>query len=535
MRTLLRLVVATCAVSIVAVMAGGGQASAHAVLDSSSPAASTVLETPPSEIRLSFNEAVESSLLEVRLFGADQDEIVISAPERSPRDASVVTAAVPTLGDGVYVVVWRVMSADGHPATGAFPFEIGRTTSGTASDLVADVLSGLDDSSPLEVPLTIARFVAFVAMVGLIGALFFTWGTSLSGEPVMRRWFAANLAMLLVGTFGIMALQGGYVTGRSWEAVLDASLWSDVLDTRVGVASLVRAAMIVCWGALYLVLHRSREGWWQNCAVVVAAVSVLTFSVSGHAGAASWPAVFIVVDAVHFGAVGAWVGGLVALYLLRRHDGVDVRRFSRLATRALPVVVVTGAAQGLHLMEGIDDVTGTRYGQLLFAKVAFVAVLVLAGAAARRRIVSHSAEPIVSILRFDMVLVVAVLAVTSVLVGTPPGSGGNPADRTFSSTQMQADVLVDLTVVPARVGAAEVHVILTPPGGALAPALDVSVQFSLPDSGIPAIPVSMVELGPNHWSGVVQFAYRGQWSMKVQVEDAPGSTIAYDAIVDVTG
>lgn len=531
----MRTLVAACALSALAVMVGGGQASAHAVLDSSSPAASTVLETPPGEIRLSFNEAVESSLLEVRLFGGDGEEIVISAPQRSPRDASVVTAAVPVLDDGVYVVVWRVMSADGHPATGAFPFEIGRTTSGTGSDLVADVLSGLDDSSPLEVPLTIARFMAFVAMVGLIGALLFSWGTSLSAEPVMRTWFAANLVMLLVGTFGIVALQGGYVTGRSWEAVLDASLWSDVLATRVGLASLVRFAMIVGWGALFLAVHRSREAWWQNVAVIVAAVSVLTFSVSGHAGAAPWPGVFVVVDAVHFAAVGAWVGGLAALYLLRGHDGVDAGRFSRTATRALPIVVVTGAAQGLHLMEGIDDLTGTRYGQLLLAKVAMVAVLALAGAAARRRIVSRSAAPIASILRFDLVLVLAVLAVTSVLVGTPPGTSDNPADRTFTSTQIQADVLVDLTVVPTRVGAAEVHVILTPPGGALAPALDVAVRFSLPDRGIPAIPVSMVELGPNHWSGIVQFPYGGSWSMRVQVEDAPGSTIAYDAVVEVAG
>jgi copper transport protein len=245
--------------------------------------------------------------------------------------------------------------------------------------------------------------------------------------------------------------------------------------------------------------------------------------------------VFVVVDAVHFAAVGAWVGGLAALYLLRGHDGVDAGRFSRTATRALPIVVVTGAAQGLHLMEGIDDLTGTRYGQLLLAKVAMVAVLALAGAAARRRIVSRSAAPIASILRFDLVLVLAVLAVTSVLVGTPPGTSDNPADRTFTSTQIQADVLVDLTVVPTRVGAAEVHVILTPPGGALAPALDVAVRFSLPDRGIPAIPVSMVELGPNHWSGIVQFPYGGSWSMRVQVEDAPGSTIAYDAVVEVAG
>lgn len=512
-----------------------GTASAHAVLDSSSPAASTVLESSPSEIRLSFNEDVESSLLEIRLFGADQEEILLSAAERAPQDASQVRADVPRLDAGVYVVVWRVMSADGHPATGAFPFEIGRTTSGTGSDLVAQVLSGLDDSSPLETPMAVSRLVAFVAVVGLIGALALTWGTSLSSAPVLRRWFATCVAMLLAGTVGIVALQGGYVTGRSWESVFDASLWSDVLGTRLGLASIVRFATVVCWGGLFLTLHRARDSWWQNLAVVVSAVTVLTFSVSGHSSAASWPMIFIVVDAIHFGAIAVWVGGLIALYLLRREASVDVHRFSTMATRAVPVVVVTGVAQGLHLMEGPGDLTSTRYGQLLLAKVLLFGVLVLAGAAARQRITEGSVAPIGSILRVDAALVIAVLAITSVLVGTPPGSTENPADRTFSSTQIEADVMVDLTVVPTRVGAAEVHVIITPPGGALAPVADATVEFELPERRIPPIPVSMVELGPNHWSGIVQFPYAGQWSMKVRVEDAPGSTIAYDAIVDVAG
>ena len=512
-----------------------GTASAHAVLDSSSPAASTVLETSPAEIRLSFNENVEASLLDIRLFGADQAEVLLAAAERTPGDASVVRVDVPALDDGVYVVVWRVMSADGHPATGAFPFEIGRTTSGTGSDLVAQVLSGLDDASPLETPMAVARFLAFVAVVGLIGALALTWGTSLLATSTLRTWFTAWLTLLLVATVGIVALQGGYVTGRSWESVLDASLWSDVLRTRLGIASIVRFAAVVCWGALLLMVHRSRDAWWQNSAVVVSAVTVLTFSVSGHSSAESWPMVFVVVDAVHFGAIAAWVGGLVSLYVLRRNEEVDVMRFSRMATRALPVVLVTGVAQGLHLMEGAGDLTSTRYGQMLLAKVVLFAVLALAGAAARQRIVSGSVTPIASILRLDVAVVLVVLAITSVLVGTPPGSTENPADRTFSSTQIEADVMVDLTVVPTRVGAAEVHVIVTPPGGALAPVVDAAVQFELPERGIPAIPVAMVELGPNHWSGIVQFPYAGEWTMKVRIEDVPGSTIAYDATVEVAG
>jgi copper transport protein len=317
--------------------------------------------------------------------------------------------------------------------------------------------------------------------------------------------------------------------------VFDADLLADVLSTRIGVASLVRFAAIVAWGVLFLLLHRATTALWHNSAVIVAAVSVLTFSVSGHPSAGSLPIVFVLVDAVHFGAISVWVGGLVAMFFLRHETGVDVQRFSRLATRALPVVVLTGVVQAMHLMDGVGDLGSTTYGQLLVAKVVVIAIVVLSGAAARQRIADNSVTPIQSILKFDALLIVVVLALTSVLVGTPPGSTDNPADKIFSSTQIQGDVLADLTVVPARVGAAEVHVILTPPGGALAPVLDATVQFSLPARNIPAIPVAMIELGPNHWTGVVQFPFSGEWEMKVQVEATPGAIVTYTATVAITG
>lgn len=522
-------------VIFITLISGPTSTFAHAVLDSSSPAASTVLEESPTQIRLSFNEPVESSLLEIRLFGADENEINISEAKRGVQNSAEVTANVPTLESGVYVVVWRVMSTDGHPATGAFPFEIGRTTSGTGSDLVAQILTGLNSESPLEIPLIIARFIAYFALVLLIGAVVLAWGTQITASVRFRQIFSVAVLGLLIGAVGIVMLQGAYATGRSWGAVFDLNLLGEVLRTRIGIASVVRFAAIVVWGVLFLNLHRATTSLWQNTTVVTALVSILTFSVSGHPSAGSLPAIFIPLDAIHFGAISVWVGGLIAMFFLRGEPLVNVQRFSKLATRALVVVVVTGVVQAGHLMDGIGDLGSTTYGQLLVGKVVVVALVVLSGAAARQRITDSSVAPIQSILKFDALLIVIVLALTSVLVGTPPGSADNPADQIFSSTQIQNDVLVDLTVVPARVGTAEVHVILTPPGGALAPVEDATVQFSLPARQIPAIPVSMIELGPNHWTGIVQFAFAGDWEMKVQIESTPGAVVSYTAVVSVIG
>ncbi len=93
--------------------------------------------------------------------------------------------------------------------------------------------------------------------------------------------------------------------------------------------------------------------------------------------------------------------------------------------------------------------------------------------------------------------------------------------------------MADLSVFPLKIGTAEVHVVLTPPGGALKPAVDVTVEMSLPSRDIPAIPVKMFELGPNHWTGVVNIPYSGEWSFKSRVKPDDNSTLLYTATFEV--
>ena len=84
-------------------------ASAHASLDSSSPAPSTVLSQPPGEIALDFSETVEQRLASIRLFDSEQREIEVGRATRLEADPSSIVATLPLLGNGVYVVVWRVL------------------------------------------------------------------------------------------------------------------------------------------------------------------------------------------------------------------------------------------------------------------------------------------------------------------------------------------------------------------------------------------------------------------------------------------
>jgi copper transport protein len=128
---------------------------------------------------------------------------------------------------------------------------------------------------------------------------------------------------------------------------------------------------------------------------------------------------------------------------------------------------------------------------------------------------------------------VVVLAVTALLVGTSPQDSGPSSPQVFSATQIRSGIVADLSVFPTRVGTAEVHVVLIPPGGALKPVTKVTVSLALPSRQIPPIPVKMFELGPNHWTGVVSIPYSGNWAFETRVQPTENSTLLYTASFDV--
>jgi copper transport protein len=503
--------------------------SAHAILDSSNPVASTVIVQSPEEIRLDFDESIESTLLNVRLFDADQKEISIDDAALLDVDPSVVVTPIPDLSKGVYVVVWQVVSSDGHPVSGAFPFEVGDQSSGTSEDVLAKILNSINTDSPLGTPLAVARFISFLSLLVLLGTVVLTWGSSLIVTQKARRLMRTSVIGLATGSIAVLLLQGPYASGRGWGSIFDAQLIGDVTSTRLGLAMWVRLGLVVLWGILCFSDTRAETSWWKNLAFLTGVGTIATFSMSGHPSAASLAPLFMLIDAVHLGAVVAWAGGLLALMVLRNTEGADAARFSRIATWTMPIAVVTGVAQGLHLLGGIGSITDSMYGKYLLVKVVVVAAAVVIGARARSLLVRSGSPSFGKTIRLEALLMVVVLAATALLVGTSPQDTGLSSPQVFSATQIRSGIVADLSVYPTRVGTAEVHVVLTPPGGALKPVTNVAVSLALPSRQIPPIPVKMYELGPNHWTGVVSIPYAGEWAFETRVQPTENSTLLYTA------
>lgn len=501
--------------------------SAHATLDGSSPVANAVLPSAPGEISLDFSEAIEERLASIRLFDGDEREITIERAKRLGGDPSVVVANLPPIAAGVYVVVWRVVSADGHPLRGSYSFEVGNTTVGDTTELVETVVRGLDYDSSVGVPLGVARFAAYLGVVLLVGALVITWNTARTtlSSPRGVRMFSLGLAALAIGTLGTLFLQGPHVTGGDLGDLFDPTLVADVAATRLGVALLVRLAFVLVWTVVLLGVMRGLAGTraWRWSAVVAAIGTIVTFPAAGHPSALPVAAVHVALGAVHMGALSTWIGSLAVTYTLRHDDDGIVAHLSQVATWAMPITVVSGAVLAARLTDGFDDVLDSDYGRLLAVKTALVVLVVIGAATARQRL--RSGRDVGASLRFETLVAVAVFAVTAGLTASPPTAIAPPP--VWSASLVADGVMLEVSVSPARVGSAEVHVIAAPPGGALAPVTDAIATLAMPSRDLPANPVDLVLVGPNHYVGIVQIPYAGEWEMSITATGSKGENLVW--------
>lgn len=530
-----RLVLVLAAMAAVVLGVPAGSVSAHAGLDQSDPASGAVLSESPSELVLDFDEPVEAVFGGVDLTTSDGTPIGVGPAEQTPGDASrLVVAEVPPLADGVYVVVWQVTSADGHPSRGAFTFQVGTATSGVDTEaLIDDALSGREASSAVSWGLGVSRALAFAGVTVLIGSValqVFSGGAA--GRRLRRTWTISSL-LLGVGSLGVLTFQGAYVTGGDLADVVDPGLWADVAGTRLGTAVLVRLVLLA---AIVVLLRRATPSVvvWSLASLAL----VATFSTTGHPSATSPAAVAVAVDMAHLASVSIWLGGLVWLLVRDRlaHHGDDPEgddpdgddqaaalRFSRCATVAMPVIVVSGGWQTFLLLDSIDDLTETDWGRVLLVKVAIVVVLVTLGGVSRWLLRHDGGAEIRRLVVSEVAIGAIVLGVTAGLVATPPVPP--VPSSAFAVSVAQGSLIANVTVGPGRVGSNEIHIVLAPPGGALQAVVSAEARISLPAENLPAVPVELTPDGPNHYIGTLQIPQGGDWTLDLIVEPQENSTV----------
>ncbi|MBK5330783.1 MAG: copper resistance protein CopC [Ilumatobacteraceae bacterium] len=529
----LKRVVVGAAVAL-AVFVPAAQASAHAGLEASVPSANAVLETGPPNIELDFNEAVDFKLADVELY--DQSATLIATgPPQSITDDTVVQVSVPTIGDGVYVVVWRVPSADSHVVDGVFSFQVG-VQSGVDVGALIDKVSGnaAADSTVGRLD-TAARLLALIGLIVLIGGGLLAMQSADSASNTMLLWMA--WVFLLVGSLGSFGLYGAKVVAGTPSDAISPSVWGKVVGSHTASVLLVRTVLVLVVGVLLLTFARRASDLWRGAALALAIALVVTYSIVGHAYAQHPAQLWVAVDAVHLAAISLWIGGLLMLafgttaWLTDPDSEGVVRRFSIISMIAVPVIVATGVAQTLKLAGNLDDVTSTSWGRTLLVKVAVVTVLIAIGGVSQWLLRNDGPSALKRNVLVEALIGIAVVGLAAALVALPPQSVA--ASKVFTNTLSSEGVLADVTVTPGRVGQNEVHLVITPPGGSLEPVVSTSVQATFA-SGAP-VPATLESIGPNHYTGTITLSTAGDWNLQIIVEPTPGQSVLLSSAVPIPG
>ena len=161
----LRLVV-TAAAAVALLLGPVGSAAAHDALAGTTPAPDATVDTAPATVSLEFSDAPQKLGTDVVVTGPDGDAVSDGAPEIA--GSTVTQQLTDGLPAGTYTVDWRVTSADGHPLTGSFAFDVARDAPAAAP---VGGASASSDASSFPVVWIVIALIAAVAVVLVVRQL----------------------------------------------------------------------------------------------------------------------------------------------------------------------------------------------------------------------------------------------------------------------------------------------------------------------------------------------------------------------------
>jgi copper transport protein len=546
-------------------------AAAHATVVTTTPADSARLDFAPAEVVIEFDEPVSLGAGYARVLDGEGERVDTGAAE--VRGSTLTVPLRDQLPDAGYVVTYRVVSADSHPVSGAFSFAVGE------GELVAAGSVGEGDGADpgVAVALPVARWLSYLGLtlglgVPLVLATCWPGGWAV---PRLRRLAGAGLAAVVVGGVLSLLLQGPYAAGSGLGSLVDPQLLGTTLDSTFGRTLLLR---VVLAGLLAAVLLR---GWrrgrapgtgWLIAAGGLAAALVVAVAAVGHPVAGPLPVLAVAVAAVHVAAMSAWLGGLVALFAgaLRGPTpagelAAALPRWSSLAAGCIGALVVTGVLQSVREVGSVSALFATTYGWVLVAKVVLVLLVLVAALVSRdwvqqrvgtrrrpsRRVVAQAfaageasttdgpatgdpatedpaAEPpaTIGVLRravlVELVGAAVVLALSAVLVGTPPAKAAvaQPVEVTLplqSAGGTTGAGTVQVLLDPATPGPTTLHVYLFDADGRLTQPQQIGVTLTEVGQEIGPLDVDLAPAGPGHYVGDPTLPTDGSWTLTVTV------------------
>ncbi|HUR74835.1 MAG TPA: copper resistance protein CopC, partial [Sporichthya sp.] len=476
--------------SSLALLGLAAPASAHASLISTSPRPDSVLATAPSDVVLTFSDAIDLKTATVQVLEPGGAPLAgVGLPLHLGADQNTLKIALPSsLSSGTRTVLYRVVAADGHPEQGEFRFSVGIAT---ASATPGALVSG---GGALGLYLGVARWVAFVGLALAIGTLLLVvlaWPEGV-GVRAVRRMLWAGLGSLGVASVVSLLLYGPYVEGTGLSGI--AGGLDLAMSSRIGKLLGIRLVLIAGVVAVLLAFLRRTRGEPRRitgtgpavATLVVGGALALTWSLATHSADGGGRLLTLPVDLVHMLAMAAWLGGMPALLVLllkvRDADALAkaVPMFSRTATVCVIALVATGVIQAWRQVGSAAALTSTSYGDWLMLKVGLVVGIVAVGgfarwwatprlvaaqvlpegrvarrkglATARTAAVSAGSTRLGRLVAMETGLGALVLAVTATLVATQPAEAAHQAELAALGSAKTNRALLTASPADATIG-----------------------------------------------------------------------------------
>lgn len=248
-----------------------------------------------------------------------------------------------------------------------------------------------------------------------------------ASEPVARLGRIGALLVLLAAPVRVWVQASGFAMdpGDTWGLI------PGVLGTDWGRGAIAQAAAALLAVVALSVVVRSRDrAGWLPAAVAAVGLAVAPGAMGHPIADEAHRAQSMAADALHVAGASAWIGALLPLALFARAGNAAltatlIRAFHKVAMASVALVVLSGAGSTLRRSPNLPALVHSGWGATLGVKLALVAVILALGAYHLRSGEQRAAagQRVGRTLAAELLVALAVLAVTGVLTGTEPPAG----------------------------------------------------------------------------------------------------------------
>ena len=117
---------ARAVVALAALLLGASAAWGHAFLDRAEPRVGSTVKSPPSQVRVWFNQDLEPAFSTLEVVNERGDRVDQGPAKADAANPVLLQVPLKPLRPGTYRVKWRVLSVDTHVTEGDFTFRVER-------------------------------------------------------------------------------------------------------------------------------------------------------------------------------------------------------------------------------------------------------------------------------------------------------------------------------------------------------------------------------------------------------------------------